>query len=145
MGLQASYDKDVVAWANEQAALLRNGRFSELDIEHIADEVEDVGKSERRALSSRMSVLLMHLLKWKYQPERRGKIWRKTTDHQRIVIARWVTDMPSLKASLDDSAWWFETWGDAVYSATKETGLEDFPDSCPWTYQQIMDSNFWPD
>ena len=70
--MTATYEKDVIAWANEQAALLRAGRFSALDIEHIAEEIEDVGKSERREFVSRMAVLLAHLLKWQYQPERRG-------------------------------------------------------------------------
>jgi len=86
MGLQANYDRDVVAWANEQAALLRGGRFSELDIEHIADEVEDVGKSEQRELVSRMAILLAHLLKWQFQPERRGRSWLNTIKNQRFLI-----------------------------------------------------------
>lgn len=67
-----SYEKDVVAWAKEQAALLRAGQFSALDIEHLAEEIEDVGKSEQRELANRMAVLLAHLLKWQCQPERRG-------------------------------------------------------------------------
>ena len=66
-----TYEDDVVAWANEQARLLRTGRFDLLDIEHIAEEIEDVGKSEQRELANRMAVLLTHLLKWHYQPERR--------------------------------------------------------------------------
>ena len=66
------YDTDVVAWANEQAQLLRSGRLDQLDIEHIAEEIEDVGKSEQRELASRMSILLAHLLKWQFRPKRRG-------------------------------------------------------------------------
>ena len=73
-----SYETDVIAWANRQAALLRAGRFSELDIANIAEEIEDVGKSEERELASRMAVLLMHLLKWQYQPERQSRSWLRT-------------------------------------------------------------------
>src|SRR5271167_769123 len=73
-----SYDKDVILWSEEQARLLRAGRFTELDVEHLADEIEDVGKSEKRELASRMAVLLAHLLEWRSQPEIRGKGWRAT-------------------------------------------------------------------
>lgn len=83
-----SYDKDVVAWAAEQAALLRAGKLSDIDIEHIAEEIEDVGKSEQRELASRMAVLLAHLLRWQYQPERRGSSWKTTLRLQRSAIAR---------------------------------------------------------
>ncbi|MDR3089077.1 MAG: DUF29 domain-containing protein, partial [Desulfobulbaceae bacterium] len=73
--MNTAYETDVVAWAGEQARLLRAGRFDLLDIENIAEEIEDVGKAEQRELMSRMAVLLAHLLKWQYQPERRGKSW----------------------------------------------------------------------
>ena len=69
------YDRDIIAWANEQTRLLREGRLDQLDIEHIAEEIEDVGKSEQRELASRMAVLIAHLIKWRYQPERRGGSW----------------------------------------------------------------------
>ena len=94
------YDADVVAWAIEQASLLRTGRLSDLDIEHIAEEIEDVGKSEQRELAGRMAVLLAHLLKWEYQPERRGSSWEDTIRTQRERIERRICKTPSLKASL---------------------------------------------
>jgi len=78
-----SYDNDVMAWADEQARLLRAGCFDALDIAHIADEIEDVGKSEQRELASRMAVLLAHLLKWQLQPTRRGASWEITVRNQR--------------------------------------------------------------
>jgi len=70
-----SYETDIVAWANEQAQLVRAGRFELLDLEHIAEEIEDVGKSEQRELASRMTILLAHLLKWQFQPEQQGRSW----------------------------------------------------------------------
>ena len=84
---RTAYDKDVILWSQEQARLLRAGRFSELDIEHLADKIEDVGKSEKRELASRMAVLLAHLLKWRVQPKNRGASWRATINDQRKRIA----------------------------------------------------------
>ena len=78
-----AYEKDIVAWANEQASFIRAGRFELLDLEHIAEEIEDVGKSEQRELENRMAILLAHLLKWQYQPARRGASWQKTIKVQR--------------------------------------------------------------
>ena len=82
------YDSDVIAWANEQARLLREGQFSKLDIEHIAEEIEDVGKSEQRELANRLVKLLSHLLKWQFQPSRKGSSWEITIRNQRRAIHR---------------------------------------------------------
>ena len=81
-----AYEADIIAWANEQAALLRSRNFTALDIEHIADEIEDVGKSEIREFSSRMVVLLTHLLKWQFKPSHRAPSWEKTIKAQRKEI-----------------------------------------------------------
>lgn len=142
-----SYETDIIAWANEQARLLRAGRFDALDIEHLADEIEDVGKSEQRELENRMAVLLAHLLKWQYQPERRGSSWEGTIRHQREAIARRLKRTPSLKASLSDSEWWADAWGDARADAAKETGskFDLFPETCPWSFERIMRPDFWPE
>ena len=139
-----SYDNDVIAWANEQARLLRAGRFDALDIEHIADEIEDVGKSEKRELASRMAVLLAHMLKWQYQPGGRGNSWRRTIKEQRNRVGLCIDQTPSLKAELRLSFWWSDMWSDAVAKASEETGLGEFPESCPWTFDQIMNPEFWP-
>ncbi|MBS4068164.1 MAG: DUF29 domain-containing protein [Sulfurimonas sp.] len=143
--MRANYDGDVVAWANEQAALLRAGRYSELDIEHIADEVEDVGKSEQRELVSRMAILLCHLLKWQFQPERQGKSWLNTIKTQRRLIKKRLQKMPSLNPMLNDPDWLEEMWLDGVELALKETGLEEFPESCIWTIDQVMDDTYLPE
>lgn len=143
--MRANYDGDVVAWANEQAALLRAGRFSELDIEHLADEVEDVGKSEQRELVSRMAILLAHLLKWKFQADRRGNSWLFTIKDQRRLIKRRLTKMPSLNAMFNDPDWLDEMWVDGVAAARKETGIEDWPETTIWTVEQVMDDDFLPE
>jgi hypothetical protein len=142
--MKAAYETDIVAWANEQAALLRAGKFSQLDIEHIADEVEDVGKSEQRELANRMAVLLAHLLKWQSQPERRGKSWQGTLREQRKMILRRLAKTPSLKACLSDSDWFADAWSDAKAKAFEDTNIEDFPEACAWTMDQILDDAFFP-
>ncbi len=95
-----SYDEDVVLWAQEQAALLRSGQFSKLDLEHIADEIEDVGKTEKRELASRMAVLMAHVLKWQAQPDRRSRSWQSTINEQRKRIALALDETPSLQTTL---------------------------------------------
>ncbi|MCG1054021.1 DUF29 domain-containing protein [Mycetohabitans sp. B5] len=142
-----SYDEDVIAWANEQAALLRAGKLSSIDIEHIAEEIEDVGKSEQRELANRMAVLLSHLLKWEFQSERRGASWEATIHTQRNSIERRIRKTPSLKASLNDPDWCADAWDDAVEAASKETGLSytTFPETCPWSMEQVLDPTFFPD
>ncbi len=138
------YEKDVVAWAMEQAALLRSGQLSALDIEHIAEEIEDVGKSEKRELASRMAVLLSHLLKWQHQPGRRGSSWTRTLKEQRKAIAAAIRQTPSLKASLSDPDWLAGVWADAVTKAVDETGLDNFPEDCPWSMEQVLTEEFFP-
>ncbi|MDO4233034.1 MAG: DUF29 domain-containing protein, partial [Lautropia sp.] len=138
--------QDIVAWANQQAAYIREGRFELLDLEHIADEIEDVGKSEQRELISRMAVLLAHLLKWQYQPGRRGASWQVTIKNQRDSIERRLRKTPSLKTVLVDTDWWADAWGDAIELADRETGLANqFPESCPWSIDQIMDKDWLPE
>jgi len=143
--MATKYDEDVIAWANEQAALLRAGNYAALDIKHIADEVEDVGKSEQRELESRMALLLAHLLKWTFKPERRGSSWETTIRNQRKAVAMRLLKTPSLKADLSDAEWWDVAWGDAVYQAEKETALKDLPGQCPWSFEQIMDEAYLPE
>jgi hypothetical protein len=142
-----SYNTDVIAWANEQAAFIRSGRFELLDIEHIADEIEDVGKSEKREIKSRMVILLSHLLKWERQSERQGNSWRKTINVQRRDVAGCLRDTPSLKPDLQNKDWFESVWAGALDMAVKETGLsfDAFPEECPWSISQIFDENFWPD
>jgi hypothetical protein len=141
-----SYEKDVVAWAKEQAALLRAGKLSAIDAEHIAEEIEDVGKSEQRELASRMTVLLAHLLKWQYQAKYRGKSWTRTIAVQRKDVAYVLNEAPSLRGKFNDAQWLDVVWSKAVLSAENETELEGvFPETCPWTIEQVLDPAFLPE
>jgi len=139
------YERDFYAWANEQASLLRAGRLSEADLENIAEEIESMGRSEKRELVSRLTVLLLHLLKWRFQPGLRGTSWRLSIEEQRRAVARHLADSPSLRGRLPDAL--ALAYTDAILAAERETGLarNTFPSVCPWTYEQIMDAAFWPE
>jgi len=139
-----SYDTDIVAWADEQARLLRTGAFALLDLEHLAEEIEDVGKSERRELKNRMAVLLAHLVKWQYQPVRRGNSWRRTIRIQRRSVIRCLAETPSLKPDLQDPRWWEQVWDDAISNVLKDVDLDELPETCPWSMDLILDDAFWP-
>ena len=115
------YDADFYAWTSAQAALLRAGCLSDIDVEHIADEIEALGHGERRDLVSCLSVLLLHLLKWSLQPERRGKSWVIAIKEQRRQLARYLRDNPSLRAWTDQAM--ADAYGDAVLRAELEMNL----------------------
>ena len=142
-----SYDHDIVAWAMQQAQLLRNHQLDLLDLKHIAEEIEDVGKSEQRELGSRMAVLLCHLLKWKYQPARQGSSWQATIRTQRDRIRHRLKKTPSLKHCLDDPEWWADAWADARDAANKETAIpyDKFPEICPWNTENVLSDNWFPE
>lgn len=139
------YDRDFYAWANEQAALLRAGKLDRADIENIAEEIESMGRSEKRELVDRLTVLMLHLLKWHFQPYFRGASWRSTIKEQRYRLRRHMRDNPSLKSQLSDAM--SDAYGLARIRAEQETGLimETFPDECPFTFDQAMAEDFWPD
>lgn len=139
-------NSDINAWAIEQASLLRNRQYDALDVHGIADEIEDVGKSEQRELANRMAVLIAHLLKWVYQPDRRGASWQATIRAQRKEIMYGLGESPSLKPKLADALWVDMVWSKAMAQAISETGLDCFPTACPWDLtSQILNDLWWPD
>ena len=141
----ALYDTDFYAWSLEQAALLRAGHLGHADIERIAEEIESMGKTEKRELISRLTALLIHLLKWRFQPELRGAGWRLTIEEQRLQIALHLADNPSLKALQTQAL--ANSYRLAVIGARRETGLGAaiFPQTCPWSFDETIDTDFWPD
>ena len=145
--MNTRYETDVVAWANEQASLIRAGRFDKLDLAHIAEEIEDVGKSEQRELASRMAVLLAHILKWKFQPQKRSVSWTLTIKEQRRLLGRRIKKTPSLAPMLVDPEWIDEIWVDAKGLAEKETGLDigTFPEVCQWAMADVLAEDWLPD
>ncbi len=144
--MNTNYETDVVAWANEQAGLIRAGLLNQLDLRHIAEEIEDVGKSEQRELASRMAVLLAHLLKWEYQPSRRSKSWQFTLATQRKEVAYVLAEAPSLRSKFDDAKWLEILWAKAKTQAEAETGLDidTFPETCPWQVSDVLSEGWLP-
>ena len=125
--------------------MLRAGRLADADILNIAEEIDSMGRSERRELVSRLTVLLAHLLKWQAQPARRGNGWRLTVRTQRGLLAEHLKDNPSLHATMPDA---FATaYRFALLDAQRQTGLGDdaFPAACPWTAGQVMEDGFMPE
>jgi len=141
----SNYDSDFYAWANEQAALLRAGRLGQADIEHIAQEIESMGRTEKRELVGRLRVLLLHLLKWRFQPTGCCSSWKASIRVQRLDLAEHLKDNPSLKTIVPQAiATAFEG---AIIEAADETKLPEsaFPALCPWSFDQLMDARFWPE
>jgi Domain of unknown function DUF29 len=138
------YDSDFYAWSREQAELLRKGELAQADIEHIAEEIDSMGRTEKRELMSRLTVLLLHLLKWRYQPGKRGPSWEASVANQRDDLAEHLADNPSLKPLVPQSL--ATAYRKACREAVAETGLPatTFPDACPWTVEQVMDEGFRP-
>ncbi|MBV8094302.1 MAG: DUF29 domain-containing protein [Acetobacteraceae bacterium] len=142
------YERDVYRWAQEQAAALRKaantGSNLPIDWENVAEEIESVGRSEKHELENRLLVLINHLLKWQFQPDRRGKSWRLTIREQRRRIDRHLRSNPTLAANLD--AIIAEVYGDAREEASDQTDLPEntFPASCPYTAAEILDLDWFP-
>ncbi len=140
-----SYQHDFYGWTQQQVELLKTGHLNELDIENLIEEIETMGRSEKRAVESRLIVLLAHLLKWQYQPDRRGKSWMLTCKGQRLNLETVLDDNPSLKPLLGSIL--PVAYVKARIEAAKEVGSDEnsFPDDCPWSINQIMDQSFYPD
>lgn len=138
------YELDFFEWTARNAELLRARRFNEADIERIAEEIEDMGRSQRHELRSRLRVLLVHLLKWQFQPQRRGESWIGTIDEQRAEIGDLLRDAPSLRGMLRDDLG--DVYHEAARMASRQTGVsrESFPRSCPFALDQILDIEFFP-
>ena len=140
-----AYDEDVCAWAFEQARFLREHRFDLLDIEHLADEIEDVAKAELRELTKQMSVLLAHLLKWHYLPAERNGSRSAMVETRRLDAAEILDESPSLRARIDEPRTFQLIWADALAQATTESGHDSFPSECPWAIDDVLSEGWLPD
>jgi hypothetical protein len=143
--LATLHDRDFYAWTLQQANLLREGRLSEADIGHIAEELESMGASERRELTHRLAVLIAHLLKWQFQPELRGNRWRNTIDVQRFDVKELLEENPTLVAKLNERM--EKAYSKSLLLAVRETGLSKqmFPPVCPFNAEQLLSEDYWPE
>jgi hypothetical protein len=141
----ARYDRDLYGWALEQAALLRAGRIAEADILNIAEEIDDVGNEQYDKLESALRIILLHLLKWDHQPERRSRSWWASISVQRKHVAKVLRKNPGLKPLVDEAV--TEAYETARIEATAQTSLEEdtFPHDCPYSFSQITERPIdWP-
>ena len=140
----ASYEEDFALWAAEQAALVRAGKLDRVDLDNVAEEIESLGRSDKYQITSRLEVLIAHLLKWEFQPALRSNSWKATIIEQRMRVRRIIEDSPSL------APYPGETLAGAYIigknTAITDTGLSEsaFPMSCPYTTEQVLDDLFYP-
>jgi len=136
-----SYEVDFNAWSLAQADLLRKKDFDNIDYEHLIEEIENLSVSDKRSLVSHLKNLLMHKLKEKYQPERMGKSWNRSIGNAQTIMPLILEENPSLRNYLNDT--FHKVYKDARKDAAKETGikLSVFPETCPWTIEEILHEN----
>lgn len=138
------YEEDFVAWLEDQAAHARRGETDALDLENIAEELEGMARSDRREIRNRLIVLLVHLLKYQFQPRRRSRSWLATIGEQRSRMATVMGDSPSLKPYPVGIL--HECYAEARSLAALETRLSerDFPESWPFGIEQVLDRRWLP-
>ena len=139
------HDEDVYGWAIHTANLLRNKEMNEVDFENIIEEMEVLGRSEQHELKNRLSLVIMHLLKWQYQSEKRTRSWKLTLEEQRLQASACLEVSPSLKSQLDEIL--RNAYKIGKIKALKETELDEtvFPQQCPYTFEEIMSDTFYPE
>ena len=146
------YEQDIDAWIDQQVRLLKEGRLREIDVEHLIEELQDMGKSNRRELESRLIILIAHLLKWQFQREAlsdqwkefEGKSWRNTIIEQRVQLLFLLKKVPSLRAMMQDAI--ADVYPEARRLAIRETDFEPnvFPKQCPYAPDQLLDEDYYP-
>jgi hypothetical protein len=138
------YDRDFYAWTVATAKALRERDLTNLDWDNLIEEIESLGRQEKRELVNRLVILVMHLLKWQYQPNKRSRSWELTIKIQRLDVEKLLSDNPSLKPYLEEAI--ASGYNKAVLKAAKETGLEVevFPSFCPYAWEEIINNNFLP-
>lgn len=142
--METTYTTDFNQWVQQTAQLLRDRRWQEIDIQHLIEEVEDLGKSERRGVASQLTRLLLHLLKWQYEPERRSDSWLDSITDARTQIELAIADSPSLKSYPEEQL--KKSYQRARRQAAKQTEmpLEGFPEDCPYTLELVLDEDWLP-
>ena len=140
----ALYDTDLYAWANTNADLLRKGKYEQIDVAHLIEEIEDMGKNDQRSLASHLRNLLMHLLKWQYQPDIRSQSWQSSVINARLEIEQLLKDSPSLGVKLPKVM--ATEYAAARRLASVETRLpiKAFPADCSYDLHDILNQDWLP-
>jgi hypothetical protein len=140
--MRAAYERDFYSWLLEQAHHLRAGRWNALDRDNLAEEIESLGREQFDKLESALRVLLLHILKWDHQPERRGRSWWATIGEQRLRLDDLLADNPSLRPRIPEAV--ARAYRRARLRAVKETDLDEarFPQACPYSWDDIVSRDF---
>jgi len=146
MNTSQLYDKDFYAWTVEMTKALKNKAISKLDLEHLAEELEGMSARELREIRSRLIVLIMHLLKWEYQPLKQSNSWKSTIFQQRFELQDLLAQSPSLKNKFRNELENIRIYKKAIIDASLETGLpqSNFPTNLPYSPEQLLDDDFYP-
>ncbi|MBE9056912.1 MULTISPECIES: DUF29 domain-containing protein [Sphaerospermopsis] len=139
------YTTDFHAWTQEQVNLLKTQQWHTLDTVNLIEELETLGRKERQELRNRLAVLLGHLLKWQFQAEKRTNSWLSTIKEQRIQIKLLLEDSPSLKPYLEEMFLTAYELGLALAIRETQLGEKIFPEICPYTCEQTLNSEFLPE
>jgi hypothetical protein len=143
MAAKLLYDQDFVEWTKCAAKALREGRLEQPDLDLVAMEIEDMGKRDQRSVENNTKVLVHHLLKWQMQSAKRSTSWKLSIIEHRDRVNRLLEDSPSLQHHVSERL--EPIYQRALHSAQAETGLESFPEHCPWTLDEILRTEFFPD
>jgi hypothetical protein len=138
------YKTDFYGWTQEQVSLLKTQQWNQLDTVNLIEEIETLGRRERQELRNRLGVLLGHLLKWQFQPQKRSNRWLSTIREQRVQIKLLLQDSPSLKPYLDEVFLTVYELGLALAIRETELGENVFPEICPYTSEQTLNPEFLP-
>ena len=145
MNYHKLYDKDFYLWTELTAAHLKSRQFEQVDLDNLIEEVESLGRNARDKLIISLKVLLAHLLKWQFQPDKRTKSWKDSIFRERANIDEYLEDIPSLKQFLVDE-WIEKAYRRGLRTAINETEMDEsvFPKQCPYSLEQIWDEDFLP-
>ncbi|MFH7241624.1 MAG: DUF29 domain-containing protein [Spirulina sp.] len=143
---QTIYSQDFLEWTEHQIVCLQQGQWENIDIDNLVEELGDLGRSEQKELGSYLKMLIMHLLKWQYQPECRTTSWKMTISNIRDAIQDCLEDSSSLQRFLNNSEWVEKYYRRARRDAAKETQmtLDRFPSECPYNLKDLLNSDFFP-
>ena len=141
---RTDYEADFYTWSMEQARLVREARWTEVDRENVAEEIESLGRHEFNRLESAFRVLLLHMLKWDHQPQRRSRSWTLSIKEQRLEAKNLLADNPGLRPRIAEAV--ARAYAKATVAAANETGLDEsiFPETCPYEFDDIMSREFRP-
>ncbi len=142
--LAALYDTDLYAWANTNADLLRQGKYEQMDVAHLIEEIEDMGKNDQRSLASHLRNLLMHLLKWQYQSDIRSQSWQSSVINSRLEIDQLLQDSPSLRVRLPQLLLTEYVAARRLASVETQLPMKTFPTDCDYNLQQVLDQDWLP-